>query len=93
MKTALYPSTDIAINANPIGFLNKIQERLLSSKKIPKVMLGKYAKKESIGRISVPVNPTTPKQFYKPARMSSQQKKLEGAASRKKLKKAASRRN
>ena len=73
MKTALYPSTDIAINTSPIGFLNKIQERLLSTKKIPKVMLGKYAKKESIGRISVPVNPTTPKQFYKPARMSSQQ--------------------
>ncbi|MCX6263250.1 MAG: hypothetical protein NTZ47_01740 [Bacteroidetes bacterium] len=73
MKTALYPSTDIAINASPIGFLNKIQERFLYTKKSPKVMLGKYAKKESIGRISVPANPTTPKQYYKPARMSSQQ--------------------
>ena len=73
MKTALYPSTDIVINASPIGFLNKIQERFLSAKNIPKVMLGRYAKKENIGRISVPVNPSTPKQFYKPARMSSQQ--------------------
>jgi hypothetical protein len=73
MKTVLYPSTDIAINASPIGFLEKIQERFLSTKNIPKVMLGRYAKKENIGRISVPVNPSTPKQFYKPARMSTQQ--------------------
>ena len=73
MKTIFYPSTDIAINASPIGFFNRIQERFLSTKKSPKVMLGKYAKKESIGRISVPVNHSIPKQSYKPARMSSQQ--------------------
>ena len=63
MKTVLYPAADIAINASPIGFLNKIQERLLSPYKSPKTILGRYAKKESIGRISVPVNPSTPKQF------------------------------
>jgi hypothetical protein len=73
MKTVLYPAADIAINASPIGFLNKIQERLLSPYKSPKTILGRYAKKESIGRISVPVNPSTPKQFYKPSRMSTQQ--------------------
>ena len=73
MKKSLYTSTDIAINASPIGFLNKIQERILSANKSPKGMLGRYAKKESLGRISIPVNPTTPKQFYKPSRMSSQQ--------------------
>jgi hypothetical protein len=73
MKKSLYTSTDIAKNASPIGFLNKIQERILSANKSPKAMLGRYAKKESLGRISIPVNPTTPKQFYKPSRMSSQQ--------------------
>lgn len=73
MKTALYPSTEIGISASPIGLLNKIQERILSANKSPKAMLGRNAKKESIGRISVPVNPTAPKQFYKPSRMSSQQ--------------------
>jgi hypothetical protein len=73
MKTAIYSNANIALNASTSGFLNKIQEQLLSTKKSPKVMLGKFAKKESIGRISVPVNHCTPKQFYKPARMSSQQ--------------------
>jgi len=73
MKTAMYISANNALAAAPIGFLNKIQEGLVSNDKSAKVTRGKYAKKESIGRISVPVNPSTPKQFYKPARMSSQQ--------------------
>jgi len=73
MKTALYSNANIALNVSTTGLLNKIQERFLSTKKSPKAMPGKHAKKESIGRISVPVNPSTPKQFYKPARMSSQQ--------------------
>jgi hypothetical protein len=73
MKTILYPATDITINASHIGFLNKIQERLLSPYKSPKTLMGRFAKRESIGRISIPVNPSSPKQFYKPARMSTQQ--------------------
>ena len=73
MKTALYSNANIALNVSTTGLLNKIQERFLSTKKSPKGILGKFAKKESIGRISVPVNHCTPKQFFKPARMSSQQ--------------------
>lgn len=55
------------------AWINLLQQRLFLQLDKKPEMPRKRKSLESIGRISLPVNPATPKQTYQPARMSSRQ--------------------
>lgn len=73
MKKEFIKNGVLSLPLSPFSWMNILQQRIFSGmdKRIEKPR--KRKKLECIGRISLPVNPSAPKQSYLPCRMSNQQ--------------------